>query len=206
MWTTSVTTTPDSEPLDLDAEVAPFLRLSSDEIAGQRVLLGSLIADARQRCERFTGRALVERELELWLSHWWEDGIFRDGRLRLPWPVVSDMGDITYLDSSGALQTFSATTGWDVELPEGEHAPRAEVFLRLGQCYPMARCQPGSIKVAYTAGYGTATDVPGGLKHGMLIWIGEAYARREEASAGTILPKNPANSERCWEPYRKSAA
>jgi uncharacterized phiE125 gp8 family phage protein len=206
VWTTSLITAAASEPLDL-AEVASHLRLSADERTAQETLLSTLLASARDRCERFTGRALISRELELWLSHWWEEGIFRDGRLRLPWPVVSEIDTVKYLDPSGVLQTFSAVTGWAAELPEGDHAPRAEIYLRTGQCYPPALCQPGSIAITYTTGYGDAPeDVPGQIKHGLLIWIAEAYARREEATQGTILATNPIGAERCWQDFRRSAA
>lgn len=206
MWTTSLITAAASEPLDL-TEVASHLRLSADERTAQETLLQTLLASSRDHCERFTGRALISRELELWLSHWWEEGIFRDGRLRLPWPVVSLIESVKYLDSDGTLQTFSASTGWDAELPEGDHAPRAEVFLRHGQCYPSARRQPASIKIQYTTGYGdTPDDVPGQIKHGLLIWIAEAYARREEATSGTIISTNPIAAERCWADFKRSAA
>jgi len=196
-------TIPPTSPLAPE-EIAAACRLSTQEAGAQQPYLDILIAGAVRQCETFTGYALIERELELWLESWWEPGVFRAGRLRLPRPVVSEIASIEYLDSAGDLQTWSEVTGWDSVLPGGQLAARAEVFLRDGQCYPVARCQPKSIVVTYTAGFGVeASDIPAGLKEGLLIWLAEAYERREEVTAGSSLPSNPIGAERCWLPWKR---
>lgn len=207
MWQVSVITAPTVEPLDLDSEVAPFLRLASDEAVAQATILAGMISGARTACETFTERALISRVLELWMSEWWEPGIYREDRLRLPWPPLTGttpaVTSVKYLDPSGIEQTWSSTTGWEAVIAAGEHAGRVEVFPRYGQSYPANRCQPASIKIRYPAGYGTTfASIPARLKQGMLLYIGEAYARRELATAGTILPANPISAERCWWPFK----
>jgi uncharacterized phiE125 gp8 family phage protein len=202
MWTTSVITAATAEPLDLTTEVIPFLRLGGDEASAQATILAGMVSGARQACENFTGRKLITQTLELWAEHWYEEGLSRCGRLRLPWAPVSSITSVTYLDTNGAAQTWSSVTGWEAVLPAGDFAPRAELYPRYGTVLPSIRCRPDSIKVRYVAGYGaTFATVPARLRQGMLLLIGEAYKNREVSGEG-IVGDTPISAERAWWPFR----
>lgn len=200
--TPTVITPPTSEPLDLDSEVAPALKLTADELAASRVFLAVTIAGARLACESYTGRKLVTQTVEIWLDDWYERGVWRCGRLLLPFPPVQSITSIKYLDSAGVEQTWSATTGYDFLIPAGETGARAEVFPRYGTSLPAIRSQPGAIKIRSVVGYTPLAAVPARIKQGMLVYITEAWARRDLATPGTILPHNPLDAMDYWEPFR----
>jgi len=207
VWLTGLNPEPAAQPLDLETEVVPALRLSSDEMTAQAAFLTAAIAGARTACETFTGRLLIKRTVELWAERWDDEGaVYRCGRLRLLYAPTTLVNSVKYLDSDGTLKTWDSSTGWDKMLPTGDVAGRAEVFPRVGQCFPASLCQPASIKVNYDTGYGTSyAAIPARLKQGMLLFVGEAYARRELVTPGTILPANPISAERCWKPFKESA-
>ena len=207
MWEIGANPEPAAQPLDT-AEVVSKLRLSADEATAQAAVLATAIAGARVACETFIGRPLISREVILWGESWWDcQGLWvsrRPDELSLPFPGVSAVASVTYLDSAGTVQTWSSATGWEAVLPTGDRPARARVRVRYGQSFPSSpRCQPGAVKVTYTTGFGVAfTNVPARIREGLLLYVGEAYARRELATSGTIIAENPVSAERCWSPYR----
>ena len=60
-----------------------------------------------------------------------------------------------------------------------------------GQSWPYTRPQIGAVSVTFDAGYGSAADVPEGIKRWILIRVGSLYQNREEVAAlsrGSITP------------------
>ena len=202
MWSLSLITPPAAEPLSVDdGQVKAHLRLDPD-LAPQDALLSAAITTARQNCETFTGRQLITATWELWMESWYEEGICREGVLYLPSPPVTGITSITYLDSNDVAQTWAADQYVTV-FPAGPQASRAQVFPAYGVVWPTALCQPASIKIRFTAGYGAAgTTVPAGLRQGMLLELGEMYDRRELATVGTTQSPNFITAERLWWPFR----
>ena len=204
MWSLSLITAPAAEPLDVETDVRPHLRLTADEAAAQMSLLLGAIEGARQECETFTQRQLITTTWELWLESWMEPGIYdcESGGLRLPLPPLQSLTDIKYIDLSGAEQTLSSSL-YTLSKPAGPQAGRAIVFPAYGAVWPSVLCRPAAIKVKFVAGYGaSAAAVPARLKQGMLLCVGEAYERREFVTPGHILPSNPVSAERCFWPFR----
>jgi len=158
-------------------------------------------------CEGFTGRQLATATWELWLSTWYEPGIYRasgcgPGVIRVPRPPLQlPLTSITYLDEDG-VSTVLASSAYVVSAGSGPAAPRAEIFPAYATTWPTARVQPGAIKIRFSAGYGaTHAAVPPELTQGMLLWFGELYERREEQTIGTITD-NAITAERLWWPFR----
>lgn len=165
-------------------------------------------AAAIAACEGYTGRQLVTATWELRLSTWYECGIYRTsgpggpGVIRIPLPPLQSLTSVKYLDEDG-VETTLAALAYVVSLGSGPKAPRAGIFPAYGTVWPTARVQPGSIKVRFVAGYGAAaTAVPPELTQGMLLWFGESYERREEATIGASQSTNQRAAEDCWHPYR----
>jgi uncharacterized phiE125 gp8 family phage protein len=154
-------------------------------------------------CEGYTGRQLVTATLELRLSTWCEPGIYRpSGVIRIPAPPLQSVSSVKYLDEDGADITLAASA-YVVSSGSGPKAPRAELFPAFGTVWPTVRVQPASIRIRFVAGYGASeTTVPPELTQGMLLWFGESYERREEATVGTIQSRNQRSAEDCWHPYR----
>lgn len=205
MWSLQLITAPVKEPLDISLDVRSHLRL--EEIAdSQDRLLGSMVVAARHACENFTGRQLLDATWELWMDDWWEAGIFQGGVLLIPKPPLRSIVSIKYVDTAGAVQTWNSAL-YSAEVQDvAAVAPmcqRGRVYPNYGEIWPDIRCQPGAVKVRFTAGYGAASvSVPAGLKQGMLLEVGEMYERRELAVVGSSVTPATMSAEALWWPYR----
>jgi len=198
----SLITPPEATAIDLTTEVIPQLRLSLGEATAQEGIISAAIAGATLACENFTGRQLIEAVWELWLESFYDPEVYDEGRLLLPKPPVSAVTSIKYLDTDGVEQTLP-TSVYGTLFPSGPQAERASIFLKYGQSWPSHRCQPGAIKIRFTAGYGAAfSAVPQRLRQGLLLAIGEAYESRSLQTVGTIVSPNLVSAESCWWPFR----
>lgn len=98
---------------------------------------------------------------------------------------VQSIESIQYLDMAGNVQTVDPSV-YTYDLVS-EPARITPVF---GQIWPIPRPEIGAVRVTYIAGYGTADDVPEGLKAWMKMRIGAMFQNREEISVGTRITVN----------------
>jgi hypothetical protein len=71
---------------------------------------------------------------------------------------------------------------------------RATVQPARGQAWPSALCEPRSIEVTFTAGYGDATQLPMPLVQTVLLMVGDLFANREAqqiADSRVTVVENP---------------
>ena len=54
------------------------------------------------------------------------------------------------------------------------------VALNQNSVWPTGLRSVNAVEIEFTAGYGTATDVPEAIKQGILLWIKLLFARSEE--------------------------
>jgi len=152
------------------------------DIADDDTIFTRLIASARQRCERVTGRQLVTAVYRLRLDCF-EDPVFGEAEyslvgwaVRLPKPPLQGVSSIHYMDTAGAQQLLAATRYQvDTDSEPGRVMPAYTDY------WPTAREQPGAVTITYVAGYGLATAVPSEIKDRLLACIGYSYEHREEA-------------------------
>lgn len=207
MWSLQLITAPVKEPLDISLDVRSHSRLGEAPDSEDR-LLGGMVSAARHACETFTGRQLIDATLELWLDSWLEPGIASSmgDVLFMPRPPLRSIVSIKYLDTAGALQTWASTEYSKEVQAIGVVAPtcqRGRVYPNYGVIWPDLRCQPGAVKIQFTAGYGAdGTKVPEPLKQGMLLMVGEMYERRELSVVGSTVTPAMVTAEALWWPYR----
>lgn len=209
MWSLSLIAPPALEPLDLETEVYPHLRLEP-ELTPQEPLVKVAVAAARARCELFTGRQLITATWELALDGWYEATCYSRGRIQLPRAPLqlqkisppAGVLSVTYLDPGGTEQTLPPEQ-YLVDAPQGEQAGQGSIAAPYGVVWPATLMQPGAVKIRYTAGYGeTFEAVPAALKAGMLLTIGQLDANREEQTVGTSVQPNVLRAEQLWFPFR----
>lgn len=165
---------PAGEPITV-AEAKAHLRV---DIADDDVLIGVLIAAARQFAEMRTQRQFLTAQWRQVLDKF-SHGITLD-----KCPVVS-VQSIQYLDMSGVWQTVPSTD-YVVDMST-EPARITPIF---GRIWPIAMPQIGSIKIDFTSGYGDATKVPEGIKSWMKLRIGALYENRsevDELASGSLV-------------------
>ena len=71
-----------------------------------------------------------------------------------------------------------------------------------GKDYPSIEDIINAIKIEYKVGYGTASDVPKGIKQALLIMVGQWYENRQEAIVGRSVGTIPMTATYILDKYR----
>jgi len=177
-------TPPAAEPVSL-AEAKLHLRVDFDE---DDALIQALISAARQAAEMLTQRQLVTARWRMVLDSFPGPslmGVPSGQTFTLPGHAilltkspVTSVVEIRYLDMAGIWQVMPAAN-YTVD-NACEPARITPVF---GQIWPVALPQIGAVSVTFDAGYGSAADVPEGLKSWIKLRLGSLYAHREEVAS-----------------------
>lgn len=156
-----------SEPVTL-AELKTHLRIDQ---TSEDSLLENLITTAREYLEKRTGLALLTQEWRLILDEWPHNGIISINKT----PVQS-ITQIEIYDEDGIAELADLSS----TLLDGHSQP--------ARLYVGAQTAPtqtlNGIDISFTAGYGTAADVPDTLKRAIMIHAGHLYEFR-----GVVAPR-----------------
>ena len=176
-------TPPAEEPVSL-IEAKLHLRVDFDE---DDTLIASLIAAARQGAETLTGRQLITARWKQVLDCFPGPSLMGvpagqafslpGHAILLPKAPVQSVVSIDYLDMGATSQTMHASS-YTVD-NACEPARITPVF---GQIWPICLPQIGAVSVTFDAGYGTAAQVPEGIKSWIKLRVGSLYAHREEVA------------------------
>jgi uncharacterized phiE125 gp8 family phage protein len=192
-------TPPAAEPVTLDVAKL-HLRIDFDD---EDALISGLISAAREYCEQVIQRAIYNQTYVLSLDQFnygdWRSTIPMERRnplrfsalwesmaLRLPMPRLVSVTSITYLDTTGTLQTLDPST-YNVDTA----SEPARIVPAINLTWPTTDYYiPGSVKVTYVAGSygdGVETDTcPASIRQAILLLLGHWYGNREAASALSI--------------------
>ena len=165
-------TPPAAEPVSL-ADAKAWLRIEHDDEDG---VIADLVAAARERVERLTGRALITRRVRERRDDWAEGGRLtaHGGHFRLGLGPVSQVHHVKTYAADDTAETFDADAYY-----VDTHASPARLALRGGAMWPVpGRCADG-VEIEYDAGYGAAaSDVPHGLTEALRLLLAEFYEHR----------------------------
>lgn len=156
-------TPPATEPLTL-AEAKLHLRVDASD---EDTYITGLIQAAREKAEHDTGRSLITQTWELALDE------FPTAGIKLQRPPLISITSIKYDDEAGVEQTLSSAL-YTTDLYEtvGRVMPVYDTD------WPNTLDSTNVVRVRYTAGYGSASAVPQGIKNWMLVVIGQLYEER----------------------------
>jgi len=183
-------TGPTASPVSL-AEAKAHMRIAGSDDDG--LIAGYLMA-AIQSAERQTNLLLATQTWELTLERFPAETGSADGVLRLPRSPVQSITSITYIDSAGATQTFSAS---DYALDK-DVAP-ACIAPTFGKVWPTPRVQPNAVTVRFVAGY---TQIPEPIRAAILLLVGHLYENREAVLVGQSPAELPLGVDALLYPYR----
>lgn len=177
------TVAPSEEPVTL-AETANHLRVEGDELTSDTALINSLITAAREYCEKYTGRALVERTLRADICAFYDE-------IRLPHSPIISISSIQYYNTaSPSVLTALAATEYDLV--------RDIVKRNYGGVYPSIYPRLDSVQITYTAGYESTSspkdydeNVPSAIKAAILLIVGDLYENREAQVVGSGIQVTP---------------
>ena len=201
----SVTTAPTSEPITRD-EAKSFLRV---DISDDDTLIDNLIQSAREFCEEYTGRTLINTTYKLSLDGFVEDDIpIKEGLYQAPYmnfykryiplarPPLSSVTHVKTFTDDDTESTFASSKYYvDTQRNPGR------VVLRDGETWPTSLRVANAVEITYVAGYGAAaSSVPSALKVGIREHVTYLYEHRGEVEAN--LKNFPLICKQLYQPYR----
>lgn len=152
---------PAAEPVDLNTDVKPQLRIDPDDTSFDATL-APLITAAREWCEGFQNRAYMTQTLEMALDEW-----PCRSTIKLPRPPLQSVISVQYIDENGV------TTTWQpANYVVDDFAEPARLVKVHGASWPSVRlASANGIRVRYTAGYDDATIVPKTVKQAIILLV-----------------------------------
>lgn len=187
------------------AEAQDFLKLSG---TGEQTLVELMIAAARQAVEELTGRMLISQQWELRLDGWppvakaevrGDSGcqiIPLGGQVvvKLPRAPVISVDSVQVVNSVGTFVTVPDTD----YVVDASHSG-GRIAAKTGVRFPEPARAVDGIRIRFTAGYGTRTDVPPVLRQAILALVAGWYEQRGVADKQAFFPPVVAEMLR---PYR----
>jgi uncharacterized phiE125 gp8 family phage protein len=128
-----------------------------DDSVDSAVLLPPMITAARQLAEQETGRSIA---LCVWESKF---DAFPDD-LRLPWPPLLAVSQLTYIDATGATQILDPA-----DYAVDSSSEPAWILRAVDTDWPETQEAANVVTVRYSAGYGT--DCPEAIKQWIYLHI-----------------------------------
>ena len=173
-------TSPAVEPVTV-AEAKAHLRV---DVSDDDTYIGTLITAAREWCEQYLDRTLVNTQ---WVMRF--DSFPPDGTqdIELPKPPMSMAGtttavSLTFTSETGGTQAFS-TNSFRVD----RNATPGAVKTLYGQTWPPHLMDDNAVSVTWWAGYGSAgSSVPAAVRHAILMLVGNWYENRSTVLVGSI--------------------
>lgn len=174
-FTITEVTQPALEPVTVQ-EAKDFMHVTHTR---EDALIQHFIKAARKRIEKYTGRALIERNLK---AH-------SEIPLRcffLPRSNVSGVIDFqyNYVDSAGEIQSRSLTAVDDYTINTPSVPAKIELtddaWTLMASSFPYRAMN--DLTITFTAGYGTAAAVPEDIKLAIFLLVGHWFNRRESHS------------------------
>ncbi len=149
-------------PVSLD-EIKIHLRVIDNT---DDMLISQLILAAVSWAELFQRRLFISRAVTMKMEEF-------PAEIRPCFSPLVSVGAIKYIDTAGAEQTLSsANYRVDTDTEPGR------ITEAYGCSWPAIRQVTGAVTVEYTAGYGSAADVPDDIKSAIMLLVGHWYENR----------------------------
>ena len=194
LYSLKLITAPADKPLSL-AETKIHLRVDEDQTTDDAYIY-SMIDAATNMAEAYTGRALITQTWDMFTD------FMPTYEFEIPKPPLISVTHIKYINPSGTLTTIPALE-YQVDTVSGR------IRSAYGYYMPSTRNDYNAVQVRFIAGYGPdPSNVPGAIRHAMLMIIGHLYEHRESVSdqAGFINPEEvPQGAIWLLQPYRIAA-
>jgi uncharacterized phiE125 gp8 family phage protein len=188
-------TAPAREPLDLELDVKPHLRV---DFADDDNYINTLQTAVREYVEvtELSG-SLISQTWELVLDTWPTSPLY------FPKPPLQSVTSITYTDIDGG----SAVVSSSAYLVDADSWP-GRLVLRDGQSWPSVTLQEiGGVVIRFVAGYGSAVeDVPAPIRQAMLLILSDWYENRENTlivPGVGVIPPMPFAARQLLASYRR---
>ena len=121
------------------------------------------------------------------------DPLYSDGwTVKAPNPPLVSVTSITYLDTTGTSQTLSST-----RYVVGTSTEPGRLTPAVSYTWPDTQSERiETVTITYVAGYGTAAQVPWGIKVAIMQMVSSWYEQRESIVIGTTVMPIPNSANR----------
>lgn len=182
--------TPVSVPSDADklgvlsvADVKASQRISTSSEDGLIEALAIAAYDKFDGRYGWLNRALLTQQWRMALP------AFADA-IEIPLPPLQSVDLIRYRrGSDGAWVVLHEPAASPAVVSDVLHVVTGALAGRVerltGKAWPEAQAHPEAVEITFTAGFGTAADIPAGIKRAMAMVAGHFYRHREETYEGT---------------------
>jgi uncharacterized phiE125 gp8 family phage protein len=149
------------EPVTLE-EVKLYLRIDGTDADP---ILNGLIQSAREYCETFQNRSYITQTWELVLDE------FPWLPLSLPKPPLQSVVSIKCVNESG-VETVWDPSNYVVDV----YSEPGRIAMAQNGSWPSVNLQAiNGVKIRFTSGYGTATDVPESIKSAIKVYVAHRF-------------------------------
>lgn len=180
-----VVTAPTTEPVSL-SEVKNHLKIDHND---EDNYLSALISAARQWCEEFLWRYLLNTEAELFINEFTKTIYVGRG--------CNEITEIAYLDDDSVYQVIP-NSNYYLDL----HSQPAVIEFN-NYSLPVTTKKLNLLRIKIKAGFGDdASDIPAPIKSAILLIVGHLYENRQDEITGTIVSALQFNSKYLLLPYR----
>lgn len=180
-----------SECIPLD-ELKLHLRVDHD---ADDATIHDMLAAAREYAERMTNISTMTRQHEWYVDAWPLSGCFW-----LPRLPVTAVTSISYYAVDDTETTLSSAV-------YQAFTQGGRILRHAGQSWPTTTLRPaGGIKITFTAGHATATDVPQLMKSAIKLIVGDLYENRENTivAQGISVTEAPIGAKNILHNLRKA--
>ncbi|MGH0001311.1 head-tail connector protein [Pseudovibrio ascidiaceicola] len=136
------------------------------------------------------GRCLIDQDWSIQLDD------LKSRAIKLPFPNVS-AATVSFINEDGVAIDVDPEIYQLVERHSG-----AQVQLKNSHNWPSEAHGSEEVSVTFTAGYGSADDVPDAIKLAALLILTNHYENRESVVLGTIAVEVPQSADNLLAPYR----
>lgn len=173
------------------ADAKTHLRVSTSD---EDTLIASYVLAVARRCEAYTGRALIQRNVEYFLDYS-EVG----ASVWLPVVPVVSVTSVNVYEEDGSETTLTAGAASNYQLFGREVVPGDLGFFDGLSSFQRREV----IKITYKAGHGVAaSDIPEDLIQGMKLDLAEMFLHRGNTETGTIVTPIPDGAKTFYQPFR----
>jgi len=187
-----VVTAPAYEPITL-VEAKLFCRIDTDDTA-QDAVVTLLITAARERAEAITGRAFIQRDMELLMDDLPTDG----SAIELAYSPIRSVSYIRYRDAAGIDNELSGSP--DVWLLDSSGTP-GRIAPLAGASWPATNGTISNVRIGYRCGYAPVgspdneaayqAGMPALLRTWMAVRVSSFYEQRESIVIGSTVAETP---------------
>lgn len=173
-------TPPAVEPVSL-AEAKAHCRIDTND---DDAYVASLITAAREWCEQYLDRTLVQTQWVMRFDRFPPSGT---EAIELPRPPMATSGTatavtVTYTADNGTTAAYAAE-----QFRVDRNATPGAVLPVYAGSWPVHRDDSNSVSISWWAGYGSSSsDVPAAIRHAMLMLIAYWYDNRSAVLIGSI--------------------